>query len=125
MPKPTVVVIDDDELFLRMLSRAVERADDLELVGTAADGDAGLELLRASPPRVALIDLELPGRSGLDIIEACVALPLRAVLMSARMTDAHAERARRFGATALHKSAGPRAILAAARRAAEPDDVPA
>lgn len=59
-----MVVVDDHPVYLEALSRAVEAADDLSLAGTATDGTDAAELILRVQPDVAVLDIELPGRSG-------------------------------------------------------------
>jgi DNA-binding NarL/FixJ family response regulator len=52
-----------------VLTAWIVRFRDVELVGSAADGEAGLKLCRAEQPDVALIDIRLPKLDGLDLIQ--------------------------------------------------------
>ena len=62
----TVLVVDDDDAFRERLARAL-RARGLE-VQTAVDYDSALGAARATPPDRAVIDLRMPGRSGLELV---------------------------------------------------------
>lgn len=44
-------------------------APDLEICGTAGSAEAASETLEAAAPDVVVVDLSLPGRSGLDLVE--------------------------------------------------------
>lgn len=62
-----LVIVDDDDAGRRMLRRALERKG--YSIAEASDGEAGLELIRATLPAAALLDLRMPGRfSGFDVI---------------------------------------------------------
>jgi two-component system, NarL family, response regulator DesR len=54
------------------------------VAGQAGDGDQALELLRRLRPDVALLDIELPGRPGLDVLRACTAerLPTKIMIVT-------------------------------------------
>ena len=63
-PNPTVLVCDDEDT-LRSLIRAT--LSDYEIV-EACDGDEALERARAVGPDLILLDMMMPGRSGLDVL---------------------------------------------------------
>jgi DNA-binding response OmpR family regulator len=60
-----VLVIDDDPTVRDVVSRYLTRAG--YLVSSAADGEQGLATAAARPPDVVVLDLMLPGRSGLEV----------------------------------------------------------
>ncbi len=63
----SLLLVDDDEPFLRRLSRAMEkRGFDTETAETVADGKARAA---ARPPAYAVVDLRLEDGNGLDVVE--------------------------------------------------------
>jgi DNA-binding response OmpR family regulator len=82
-PLATVLVCEDEDALRELVRIALDGFEVLE----AEDGDAALELARRERPAVALVDLMLPGRSGLDVIRALKADPatagVRVVVLSA------------------------------------------
>ncbi len=66
-PDPSLLIVDDDELFLRRLAKAMEkRGFAPELALSVAEGRAAAA---ARPPAYAVIDLRLGDGSGLDVVE--------------------------------------------------------
>ena len=63
------VLIADDQPSLRMLVSATLAAEDLEVV-EAADGDEAWRMMRACQPELALLDVQMPGRDGLELSRA-------------------------------------------------------
>ena len=65
----TTVLIADDEPSLRLLVSATISSDDYDVV-EAMDGDEAWSLIRRHRPRVALLDVQMPGRTGLELTRA-------------------------------------------------------
>lgn len=65
--EPTTVVIVDDHSAIRIgLTAALQDAGEFKVVGEAADADQAIELVRATAPDIAIVDISLPGRSGIE-----------------------------------------------------------
>ena len=69
---PSLLVVDDDDVLRERLVRAF-RERGYEAVGVP-DGDRALALAAADPPELALVDLRMPGRPGLDVVRELLAL---------------------------------------------------
>lgn len=68
--KPIDVIITDDHSIVRSgLRQLLATASDLRVVGEAADGHGLLDLLRQTSADVLLLDLSMPGLSGVDLIK--------------------------------------------------------
>ena len=64
--KPNVLIIDDEQLVLRATARVLKRQGYNVL--TADSGAAGLEVAREEQPHVALVDLQMPGMYGTEVV---------------------------------------------------------
>ncbi|MEZ4643648.1 MAG: response regulator transcription factor [Chloroflexota bacterium] len=70
MNKPIRVIITDDHSIVREgLTLILETAENIEVVGEAADGAEALQLVAEKTPDVVLMDLRMPGMDGLTAIE--------------------------------------------------------
>ena len=68
-PQPLRVVIADDERpARRFLAVLLKTCDDVQLVGEASSGEETIELIKAVSPDLALLDLQMPEGTGLDVI---------------------------------------------------------
>lgn len=65
-----VFIVDDEPLALEWLRASLGRLSDIEIVGEAADGDMALERIAGLDPDVVLLDIQMPGRSGVEVARA-------------------------------------------------------
>lgn len=66
----TRVVIADDHPFLRTGVEAVLRSAGIEIAGSAGDGNEALQVIARCDPDVAIIDVQMPDRDGIGVLEA-------------------------------------------------------
>ncbi|MBI5937481.1 MAG: response regulator transcription factor [Betaproteobacteria bacterium] len=117
LPFDTLLIVDDDEVFRAVLARALGRRG--LAVRQAADVDQAWSLAQAQPPEAAVVDLRMPGGSGLVLIERLKRLrpEMRIVLLTGYASIATAVEAIKLGATHyLVKPAEVDEILAALQR---------
>jgi len=111
---PSLLIVEDDDVLRSRLARAF-RARGFE-VGEAGDAESGVRLAREDPPELALVDLRLPGASGLEAVRALHELDpgTAIVVLTGYGSIATALEAMRLGATHyLTKPADVEEILAA------------
>lgn len=97
MPWP-IVVVDDDELARALVVRHLRKLGLCNPVVEAVDGDAACEVLAGlgSRPALMLLDLEMPGRSGLEVLrwvrgqESLADLPVLMLTGSAELDEVDA-----------------------------------
>ena len=117
----TLLLVDDDEVLRERLARALrERGYD---VRTAGDYEAAMRAANDDPPELAVVDLRMPGRSGLELVRDLVALDAgtRVVVLTGYASIATAVDAVRLGAVNyLAKPADADDVLDAFVRAGAP-----
>jgi DNA-binding NarL/FixJ family response regulator len=64
-----VVLIDDSVSVRRRLADLLDELENVVLVGEARSADEGLELLTSLQPDVVILDVRMPGRSGIGLLE--------------------------------------------------------
>jgi DNA-binding NarL/FixJ family response regulator len=65
--KIKVMIVDDHPLFRNGLRQVIDGDSSFEIVGETGDGEAALKLIHEKKPDVAVLDVNLPNLSGLDI----------------------------------------------------------
>ena len=120
----TVVVVDDEHLIRSALAQALSNSG-IELVGEAATGEDAIRLVVDVRPDVVLIDLRLPGISGVQAIEQLSLLaPASRVLVLTRSEQNRVVEAIIAGASGyILKSAPAEAIITAVRATAAGESV--
>jgi len=110
----TILLVDDEEHFRHRLGRALVRRGHTIL--EAEDYGSAMELLERKEPEMAVVDLRMPGPSGLELVRDALALrpKLRIVVLTGYGSIATATEAIRLGAiNYLPKPADAEEILAA------------
>ncbi|MDI9830291.1 MULTISPECIES: response regulator [unclassified Streptomyces] len=113
------VALVDDQALMRAGFRALLDAEDgIEVVGEAADGEQGLDLVRAQVPDIALVDVQMPVMSGIETTRRIAADPalaaVRVVILTNYGHDAYVFDALRAGASGfLLKDTEPADLLQA------------
>lgn len=64
-----IVVVEDEQMIRDAFTQLLDLQDDLEVVGRAGDGRAGLELIADLAPDVVVTDVEMPVMGGLELAE--------------------------------------------------------
>jgi DNA-binding NarL/FixJ family response regulator len=116
-----VLIADDHPLMLQGIRRALEAADDIDVVGEARSGAELLALVARRNPDVVLLDLHMPGLSGLDCLrEIKQSSPeVKAVVISASEDRDNIDAALLAGASSyILKSVSPMDIPSVLRQAA-------
>ena len=123
-PPITVVLVDDEQLIRGAIAQALSSGG-LELVGEAANGEDAIETLVDVHPDVVLMDLRLPGISGVEAIEQLGLLaPASRVLVLTRSEENRVVEAIIAGASGyILKTAPPDAIINAVKATAAGESV--
>lgn len=67
-PKRRILVVDDHPLMREGVAKWIDRSKDLEVCGEAENAASALPLVAKLKPDLILVDISMPGRSGLDFI---------------------------------------------------------
>ena len=127
----SIVIADDHQILLDGLTQALDSLPDIRVVGTVDDGAGLSHAVATYAPDVLLVDVEMPGTSGISAISAITDLP-PTIVLTMHTADEYARAANEAGAVGFLSKATPLPQLASAVRAVasghnlfEDDDVDA
>ena len=115
-----ILIAEDQEMVRGALISLLELEDDLEVVAQVGRGDEVLEAARASAPDVALLDIEMPGMTGLEALEqlAAVLPAVKILILTTFGRPGYLRRAMEGGAAGFVLKDAPATELASAIRRA-------
>lgn len=114
-----ILIVDDEELILEGLAIILSAEPDLVVTGTARDGEQALARMMEEPADLVLLDLQMPGMSGLTFIPLARKLypTLKLLVLTTFHDDRNIAEAIRLGADGyLLKDAGREAIVRSVRQ---------
>lgn len=115
-----VVIADDHTIVRHGLRQVLEAEADIKIIGEAQNGNELLEILRASKVDVAVLDITMPGRNGLETLKEIKQLypDVAAIVLSMHPKDQYAVRVVMAGASGyITKESAPEELVGAIRKA--------
>ncbi|MGK0184617.1 MAG: DNA-binding NarL/FixJ family response regulator [Verrucomicrobiales bacterium] len=114
-----IYIVDDHPIMRQGLAVLIDHERDLEVCGEAEDAAHALDGIRAMQPHLALIDISLPGKNGLELIKDLRAMESNALILIHSMHDEslYVERVLRAGAQGyITKDEGGSKLMEAIRK---------
>ncbi len=114
--KINVLIADDHSLFAVLVSKLVRTNEDINVVGIACDGKSTLKLAEESHVDVILLDLDMPGMNGIDLMPSLIELKpnMKIIIVSSHTEPWIIQKSIKSGASGyLTKSAGSEELLEA------------
>ncbi|MBI4326187.1 MAG: response regulator transcription factor [Chloroflexi bacterium] len=98
-PRKRILIVDDHPIMRQGLAQLVNNEPDLAICGEAENAYQALEIIQDSPPDLALVDISLPGKNGLELIKDIQTLHpgLAVLVISMHDESLYAERVLRAG----------------------------
>lgn len=121
MPATKILVVDDHAIVREGLKTILAKTIDFEIAGEAANAPDAMTLLRRVPVDLVLLDIGLPGKTGVDLLKTIKAeLPkLPVLVLSTYPEDQYALRVLKQGAAGyLTKESAPELLTNAVRKVA-------
>ena len=121
-----VLIADDQDVVRRGFQKIIDRRDDMQTVGEAADGRRAVDLALELRPDVCLFDIRMPIMNGIEATQALagrhVRDPMAVVVITTFDLDEYVHAALKAGARGfLLKDAGPQLLVQGIRAAANGD----
>jgi len=87
-----VLVVDDSILYRMTLKEILAGIEGVEVIGMASDGDEALQKIVLFKPDLVTLDVEMPGKSGLEVLQELKRLPVEtSVIMCSALTSSGAQ----------------------------------
>lgn len=112
-PRRSILIVDDHPIFREGLTQSIGRELDLTVCGEAENAPQALDLVAKLKPDLVIVDITLPGKSGLELIKDLRALQPNLPLLVVSMHDEslYASRILRAGARGYVMKQEPPSIL--------------
>jgi DNA-binding NarL/FixJ family response regulator len=113
-----VFLVEDDPVFRVGMVKLINREPDLEVCGQAGEAESAYDEIFHQEPDIVLVDISLPGKSGLDLIKELRKVNRQIKLLAVSMQDEalYANQALRAGGDGyVMKQEGPREVIDAVR----------
>jgi len=114
-----IIIVDDHELIREGLKKVTAKESDIEIMGEASNSEELFELLDKHEVDIVVLDISLPGRSGIDIItDIKIQAPdTKILILSMHPEDRFAVQALRAGASGyINKNNASKSLVAALRK---------
>jgi len=104
LPQPDasirVIIADDHTLFINGLSMLLQNEKDIEVIAAASNGKEALSILHEKTPDVLLLDINMPGFNGFDVLKRVKALypKMRVIMLSTYNESQLVDKAKAEGA---------------------------
>ena len=92
-----VVIAEDQKMLLGALAALLELEDDILVVGRANNGEDALKLASLHKPDICIMDIEMPGKSGLDAAEELKGSGCKVIILTTFARPGYFERAVKAG----------------------------
>jgi len=118
----TVMLVDDHFVVRSGLAASLELEDDIEVVAEADQGEDAVKAYRDQRPQVVMMDLQLPGKNGIEVTRELLAIDpdARVMIFSTFARDDEVQEALAAGTAGyLQKSAGREVLMDALRTVAD------
>jgi len=86
MGKIRVLVVDDSAFMRTFISDIISKEPDMLVIDTAGDGDAAISKVKAMNPDVVTLDVEMPGKNGLEVLKEIKNISSAQVIMLSGLT---------------------------------------
>lgn len=73
----TMIIAEDQHMLRKAMVQLIELNDDLKVIAEVGNGNEALELIKTYEPDIAILDIEMPGMTGIEVLAESKALKLQ------------------------------------------------
>ncbi|WP_203362629.1 response regulator transcription factor [Bacillus sp. REN10] len=88
-----IVIAEDQRMLLGALGSLLNLEEDMEVIGQAANGEEAITLVQQLKPDVCIMDIEMPGKSGLEAAEELKGLECKVIILTTFARTGYFQRA--------------------------------
>jgi two-component system, NarL family, response regulator DesR len=111
-----IVIAEDQQMLLGALGSLLNLEDDMEVVGKASNGEEALTLVQQHQPNVCIMDIEMPGMSGLEAAEKLKEVGCKVIILTTFSRSGYFQRALKAGVSGYLLKDSPSEELASSIR---------
>jgi two-component system response regulator DesR len=93
----SIVIAEDQKMLLGALATLIDLEVDMSVVGRANNGDEAVNLVHLHKPDICIMDIEMPGKSGLDAAEELNGFDCKVIILTTFARPGYFERAVKAG----------------------------
>lgn len=93
-----IVIAEDQRMLLGALASLLDLEEDMKVVGKASNGEDAVKLVYLHKPDIVIMDIEMPGKSGLDAAEELKGFGCKVMILTTFARAGYFERAVKAGA---------------------------
>ncbi|MGD6801227.1 response regulator transcription factor [Rossellomorea vietnamensis] len=92
-----IVIAEDQQMLLGAFGSLLDLEDDMEVVGKASNGEEALRLVQKFQPDICIMDIEMPGKTGLDAAEELKGSGCKIIILTTFARAGYFQRALKAG----------------------------
>lgn len=92
-----IVIAEDQRMLLGALGSLLSLEDDMDVVGKASNGEEAVSLVKQLKPDVCIMDIEMPGKTGLEAAEELKGLGCKVIILTTFARSGYFQRALKAG----------------------------
>jgi two-component system, NarL family, response regulator DesR len=93
----TIVIAEDQRMLLGALGSLLSLEEDMEVVGSANNGEEAVELVKKHQPDICIMDIEMPGKTGLEAAEELKSTNCKVIILTTFARSGYFQRAIKAG----------------------------
>jgi two-component system, NarL family, response regulator DesR len=111
-----IVIAEDQQMLLGAFGSLLNLEEDMEVVGKASNGEEAVSLVQKLKPDICIMDIEMPGKSGLEAAEEIKGIGCKIIILTTFARSGYFQRALKAGVSGYLLKDSPSEELASSIR---------